>query len=148
LHIQKSLSNVLSTFIDADWAGSVEDKRSTSGYAIYHGSNLIFSSAKKQPIVSRSSTEAEYKALANVAAEIMWIQSLMHELGIFQNGTPRLWCDNLGATYLSANPVFHGRMKHVEIDFHFVRERVARKLLDIWFISSIPSCRYLHKASC
>jgi hypothetical protein len=66
----------------------------------------------------------------------MWIQSLMHELGIVQSGTPRLWCDNLGATYLIANLVFHGRMKHVEIDFHFVRERVVRKLLDIRFISS------------
>jgi hypothetical protein len=85
--------------------------------------------------VSRSSTDVEYKALANAAAEIMWIQSLMHELGIAQRGSSRLWCDNLGATYMSANLVFHGRMKHVEIDFHFVRERVARILLVIQFIS-------------
>jgi hypothetical protein len=63
-------------------------------------------------------------------------QSLMYELGVAQKVPPRLWCDNLGATYLSANPVFHGQVKHVEIDFHFVRERVARKLLDIRFISS------------
>jgi hypothetical protein len=136
LHIQKSLSNVLSAFTDVDWVGSVDDRRSTRGYAIYHSSNLISWSAKKQPIVSRSSTKSKYKALANAAAEIMWIQSLMCELGIVQSGTPKLWCDNLGATYLSANPVFHGRVKHVDIDFHFVRERVARKLLDIRFISS------------
>jgi hypothetical protein len=86
--------------------------------------------------VPRLNTEAEYKTLGNAAVEIMWIQSPMHELGIVRRGSPRLWCNNLGATYLSASPVFHGRMKHVEIDFHFVREQVARKLLDIWFISS------------
>jgi hypothetical protein len=69
-------------------------------------------------------------------AKIMWIQSLMDELGIVQRVSPRLWCDNLSATYLSANLVFHGWVKHAEIDFHFVRERVARKLLNIRFISS------------
>jgi hypothetical protein len=78
--------------------------------------------ARKQPTVSRSSTEAEYKALANATAEIMWLQSLLAELGLVKSRAASLWCDNLGATYLSANPVFHARTKHVEVDYHFVQE--------------------------
>lgn len=84
----------------------------------------------------RSSTEAEYKALANGAAEAMWVSSLLTELGASQQQTPVLWCDNLGATYLTANPVFHARTKHIEIDFHFVREQVADGALEVRFISS------------
>jgi histone deacetylase 1/2 len=86
--------------------------------------------------MSRSSTEAEYKSLANATAEILWVQKLLNELKISHPPRARLWCDNLGATYLSANPVFHARTKHIEIDFHFVRERVAQKLLEIRFINS------------
>jgi hypothetical protein len=78
----------------------------------------------------------EYKALANVTVEIMWLQTLLQELNIIHPPATRLWCDNLGATYLFANPVFHARMKHIEVDFHFVHERVAQKRLEIQFISS------------
>jgi hypothetical protein len=78
----------------------------------------------------------EYKALVNATAEMMWIQRLLTELGISHDPIARLRCDNLGAKYLSTNPVFHARTKHIEIDFHFVREQVAQKLLDIWFIST------------
>jgi hypothetical protein len=66
----------------------------------------------------------------------MWIQTLLQELGVPHSSAASLWCDNLGATYLSANPVFHARMKHVEVDYHFVREHVARKQLEIRFIST------------
>ena len=86
--------------------------------------------------MSRSSTEAEYKSLANATAEIMWVQTVLKELGVRGPKFARLWCDNLGATYLSANPVFHARTKHIEVDFHFVRERVAQELLLIRFIST------------
>jgi histone deacetylase 1/2 len=72
--------------------------------------------------------------LANATAELMWIQQLLCELQIPHQSVGRLWCDNIGATYLSANPVFHARTKHIEIDFHFVRERVAQRLLDIRYI--------------
>jgi hypothetical protein len=136
LKFHRSSSLQASAFSDADWAGCPDDRRSTGGFAIYLGANLVSWSSRKQPTVSRSSTEAEYKALANATAEIIWVQSILRELGIKQSEVAVLWCDNLGAKYLSANPTFHGRMKHVEVDYHFVRERVARGLLDIRFIST------------
>jgi histone deacetylase 1/2 len=136
LKITKSRSTLVSGFSDADWAGCVDDRRSTGGFAIFFGSNLISWSARKQATVSRSSTEAEYKAMANATAEIIWVQSLLRELGIRSPSAARLWCDNIGATYLTANPVFHARTKHIEIDYHFVRERVAQKLLHVRLIGT------------
>ena len=90
------------------------------GFAVFLGSNLISWTARKQPTVSRSSTEAEYKSLANATAEMMWVQKLLQELGVQHPSAALLWCDNLGAKYLSENPIFHARTKHIEIDFHFV----------------------------
>jgi histone deacetylase 1/2 len=136
IKIRKSKSMMVSAFSDADWAGCVDDRRSTGGFAVFLGSNLISWCARKQATVSRSSTEAEYKALANATAEMMWVQKLLQELKVPHPPAARLWCDNLGATYLTANPIFHARTKHIEIDFHFVRERVAQKLLDVRFINT------------
>jgi hypothetical protein len=137
LRIRKSTQQHISIFTDVDWAGCVDDRRSTSGFAVFVGPNLISWSSKKQPMVLRSSTEAEDKALANGAAEAMWVSSLLTELGVSQQQTPVLWC--LGATYLTANPVFHARTKHIEIDFYFVREQVADGALEVRFITSSES---------
>ncbi|KAK2980515.1 hypothetical protein RJ640_022517 [Escallonia rubra] len=136
LFFHKSRNWDLHAFTDADCAGCAEDRKSTGGFAIYMGGNLISWSSRKQRTVARSSTESEYKALAD-CAELTWLSSLLAELGFFPTRAPTLWCDNLGATYLSANPVFHARMKHIEIDFHFVRDKVRRKELQVKFISTM-----------
>jgi hypothetical protein len=103
---------------------------------VFIGGNLVSWCARKQPTVSRSSAKAEYKAIANATVELMWVQSLLRELKVPHPPTVKVWCDNIGATYSTANSMFHGRMKHVEIDFHFVREMVARKLLDVRLVST------------
>lgn len=82
------------------------------------------------------SVKSECKAIANATAEIMWVQTLLEELGIQSSKTAKLWCDNIGAKYLSMNPVFYTRTKHIEVDYHFTRERVFKKLLEIDFMSS------------
>ncbi|KAJ4778087.1 polyprotein [Rhynchospora pubera] len=122
----------LHAYTDNDWAGCQIDRRSTSGYCIFLGHNLLSWSAKKQHTVSRSSTEAEYRSLALTCTELLWIQFLLQELQVPFSTPPIMWCDNIGATFLAANLMFHSRTKHVEIDFHFIREKVVQnQLVDI-----------------
>ena len=136
LLIRPSPSSQLVAFSNADWAGCPDDRKYTSGYCIFLGCNLLPWTAKKQPTVSHSNTESEYKALANATAELIWIQSLLKELGVFLSAAPILHCDKIGATYLTSNPAFHVRTKHIEIDYHFVRDRVAQISLTVKFLSS------------
>ena len=124
LSFQPSFSLDLIAYIDVDWASCPDDRCSTSGYCIYFGGNMVCWSTSKQKVVSRSSTESEYKGLANAAAKLTWIQSLLKELFVSLFQPPVLYYDNLNTTYLAANPVLHSQAKHVEIDYHFVRERV------------------------
>jgi hypothetical protein len=126
----------INAFCDSDWAGCPDDRRSTTGFAVFLGDCLIAWSAKKQAVISRSSTEAEYRALSLTTAELFWIRMLFKEIGIFLQVPPVLWCDNLSALALASNPVFHARTKHIEVDYHFVREKVMNRDVLIKFIST------------
>ncbi|CAN6694260.1 unnamed protein product [Malus baccata var. baccata] len=130
----------LQAYSDADWAGDPNDRRSTSGYVVYLGFSPISWASKKQHTVSRFSTEAEYRALAIAAAELSWIRQLLCDLQVPLFTAPLLYCDSISAIALSSNPVFHSRVKHLEIDYHFVRERVIRGDLHVQHVSSKEQC--------
>lgn len=125
LQLNKSSITDLVAYSDADWAGCPSTRRSTSGYCVFLGDSLISWSSKRQDTVSRSSAEAEYRGVANAVAETTWLRNLFFELGIPLAKATIVYCDNVSAIYLSSNPVKHQRTKHVEIDIHFVRERVS-----------------------
>ncbi|KAM1682854.1 hypothetical protein EV1_033760 [Malus domestica] len=137
----------LTAYSDADWAGCPFDRRSTSEYCIFLGSNLISWSAKKQPTVARSSTEAEYRSLAHIAAEITWICKVFKDLGLHLPHVPSLWCDNLSAISLASNPVFHARTKHIELDYHYIRELVLANLLKVQYVCSQDQLADIHTKS-
>ena len=106
------------------WAGYPSTIRSTSGFCIYVGDNLISWSAKRQPTVLRSSAEAEYKGVANAVADACWLRNLLLKMDFCIPQATIVYCDNISAVYLSSNSVQHQRTKHIEIDIHFVREKV------------------------
>ncbi|GJW03478.1 ribonuclease H-like domain-containing protein [Tanacetum coccineum] len=119
-----SATTSLVGYTDADWAGYPSTHRSTSGYYVFLSDNLLPWSAKRQHTISRSSVEAEYQGVANVVAETAWIRNLLRELHSPLLTATLVYCDNVSAVYMSANPVQHQRTKHIEIDIHFVRNMV------------------------
>ncbi|GKB05718.1 ribonuclease H-like domain-containing protein, partial [Tanacetum coccineum] len=125
LELHVSSTAQLTAYTDADWAGCPVTRRSTSGYCVFFGDNLLSWSAKRHVTLSRSSAEAEYRGVANVVAETSWLRNLLLELHAPLSTATIVYCDNVSAVYLSTNPVQHQRTKHIEIDIHFVRDYVA-----------------------
>ena len=126
----------LVAYSDADWVGCPDTRRSTFGYSIYLGNNLVSWRAKKQPTVSCSSCESEYCAIATTAAELLWLTHLLHDLKVPISPKPILMCDNKSVIFLSSNPISHKRAKHVDLDYHFLRELVIAGKLRTKYVPS------------
>ena len=106
LSFSRGSSTLLYGSSDSDWGG-VDDRKSTTRLTIFLRSHLISWASRKQRVVSRSRTEVEYCALAAAIFEVTWVEHLLREIGCFITSIPILWCNNLSATYLTANPIFH-----------------------------------------
>ena len=114
----------IEAFTDADWAGSVTDRRSTFGYCTFLGGNLVTWRSKKQSVVARSSAEAEFRSMAHGICEVLWMRRILKELKIHSPSPMKVYCDNKSAIAIAHNPVLHDRTKHVEIDKHFIKEKI------------------------
>ncbi|KAI5324552.1 hypothetical protein L3X38_033625 [Prunus dulcis] len=123
-------------YTDVDWASSITDRHSTSGYFTFVGNNLVTWRSKKQKVVSRSSAEAEYRGMAQDVCELLWLRRLLRDLGFEPQKPMNLYCDNKAAIAIAHNPVQHDRTNHVEVDRHFVKEKLDAEIISFPFISS------------
>lgn len=123
-------------YVDSDYAGDEDDRRSTSGYTFMIGGGAVAWSSKKQPIVTLSTTEAEYVAAVNGACQAIWLRNVLEEMGFKQEGGTILFCDNSSAIKLSKNLVFHGRSKHIYVRFHFLRDLVNEDVIEMEYCST------------
>ena len=129
-------SITLTGYCDADWAGDVDDRKSTTGYAIKINDCLINWISKKQSTVSLSSAEAEYMSISAAIQEMKWARNLLTELNLLSSETPTLYCDNQSAITISENDKFHNRTKHIDISHHFIREAIKNKEVELKWIES------------
>lgn len=126
----------IQAYTDADWAGNPTDRRSTSGYFALVGGNLVSWKSKKQKVVSLSSAEAEFRGIKSGLTEVLWLRKLLSELNLHPTETCQLFCDNKAAISISENPVQHDRTKHVEVDRHFIKEKIEDKVVTLPFVRS------------
>ena len=134
--MKKNESTEITGYCDADWAGNSIDRKSTTGYCTFVGGNLVTWKSKKQAVVARSSTEAEYRAMASTACELIWLKGLLCDLGVSTTQSMSLFCDNQAAMHIASNPVFHERTKHIEVDCHYVRAQVQSQVIKTHFVKS------------
>ncbi|RVW90854.1 Retrovirus-related Pol polyprotein from transposon RE1 [Vitis vinifera] len=134
LFFRKTENRDTEVYSDADWAGNIIDRRSTSGYCSFVWGNLVTWRSKKQSVVARSSAEAEYRALAQGICEGIWIKRVLSELGQTSSSPILMMCDNQAAISIAKNPVHHDRTKHVEIDRHFITEKVTSETVKLNYV--------------
>jgi hypothetical protein len=127
-------SELCESYSDADHAGCLDTRRSTSGFLIKMGTGAVCWSARKQTVVADSSTEAEYVSASSAGREILWLRSLLNEIGMEVNGPTRLFVDNQSALKVLKNPEHHGRMKHIDIKWHWIRECIKQGNIEAHFL--------------
>lgn len=133
---KKGGSDNLVAYADSDYAGDLEDRKSTSGYVFLLSSGAVAWSSKKQPIVTLSTTEAEFVAAAYCASQVIWMRRILEKLGHSQHGSTTMFCDNSSTIKLSKNPVLHGRCKHIDVRFHFLRDLAKEGTVELVFCGS------------
>ncbi|XP_019178900.1 PREDICTED: uncharacterized protein LOC109174062 [Ipomoea nil] len=143
LHFSAHSSLTLSAYSDADWAGDPTDRCSTTGYCFFLSDSLISWRSKKQTATSRSSTESEYRALADATSELICLRWLLEDMGIKQSSPTVLHCDNRSAIQIAHNDVFHERTKHIETDCHFVRQHIKHGTVQLTPVSSEDQSTYI-----
>ena len=126
----------LKAYTNANYAGSIDDRRSTSGYCTFLGGNLITWRSKKQNVVARPSIKAMFRAMALGVCELLWLKIILEDLKIAWKGLMKLYCDNKSAIDITHNPVQHDRTNHVEIDRHFIKEKLDSRLICTPFVST------------
>jgi hypothetical protein len=126
----------LVAYSDADWAGCPDTRRSVTGWCMFLGDSLISWKSKKQARVSKSSTESEYRAMSTACSEIVWLRWLLAELGFSQSDSTPLHADNTSAIQIAANPVYHERTKHIEVDCHSIREALDNRVISLPHVST------------
>ncbi|KAK4349644.1 hypothetical protein RND71_032399 [Anisodus tanguticus] len=136
LHLYPSSTSTLVSYTNADWGDCPNTRRSTSGYCMFLGNNLVSWSAKRQATLSHSSAEAEYRGVANVVSESCWLRNLLLELHCPIQKATLVYCDNISGIYLSGNPVQHQRTKHIKMDIQFVREKIAKGQVRVCHVPS------------
>ena len=123
-------------FSDADYAGDIETRRSTTGYVFCLANGAVTWSSQGQWLVTMSTTEAEYVAALTAAREVFWIRKLLSDIGCPCYKETTLYVDNQSAIQLVRNPVFHKRTKHIDVHFHFIREKVTEKEIIVEYVPS------------
>jgi chaperone required for assembly of F1-ATPase len=123
-------------YSDSDWVGDIDDRKSTTGFVFYMGDTTFTWTSKKQPIVTLSTCEAEYVAATSSVCHAVWLRSLLKELHMSQVEATEIFVDNNLALALAKNSAFHDRSKHIDTRYHFIRECIARKEVQLEFVKS------------